>query len=183
MVRKAIGLTQPEMAALLGVSRDTVQKIERNELKLSRDLASKYRLATGCDLREGGEGEAELEICATSAGKPLTKETFALHRFVVRAELGGLEERIQVINSSVELLVRAAEYSGIQGELERQLEVMMMKAVHGHQLKDALLAVLKGQYSPINAADAPEDIVEGMGVAPIQAGKKLLSGFSAPNQK
>jgi transcriptional regulator with XRE-family HTH domain len=49
ILRKNLGLRQPELAEMLGCSVATIQSIEVGRLKLSESLASRISAATGCD--------------------------------------------------------------------------------------------------------------------------------------
>ena len=78
-IRKALGLTQKQLAAMVGVSGSMIKQVERDERDLSPDLASRIFEATGADVQEiqkGKTGEA-FACCRLSGGKPgipLTKK-------------------------------------------------------------------------------------------------------------
>lgn len=76
VLRLTIGLTQKEMAALVGCSRPTIQEIELGKgLKLSESLAEKIRQATGIGLKWLLSGDPSQPAVADN-GEPYTKETF-----------------------------------------------------------------------------------------------------------
>jgi len=52
-LRKTIGKSQSQFAAMLGVSKDTIISVENCRNQLSRNLAKRIQIATGADLHEG----------------------------------------------------------------------------------------------------------------------------------
>ncbi len=112
-------LTQAEMAKLLGVTRETVDRVENGRLKMSRRLAIKYTLATGCDLEEGdgkrrkglyGAHGKPMEVRVAWHGEPYTRELFLDHRRSVES-VRKLEpaDRRRANEAAISLLMDAAQ--------------------------------------------------------------------------
>lgn len=77
VLRTFLGLTQKEMANILGCSTPTIQAIELKKLPLSDKLADRIRYETGIDLAWllGGNPSAPMIGLANT---PYTKETFEI---------------------------------------------------------------------------------------------------------
>jgi transcriptional regulator with XRE-family HTH domain len=55
-LRKIIGKSQTQFAAMIGVSKDTVISVENGRNQLSRNLAKRIQIATGADLLRATPG-------------------------------------------------------------------------------------------------------------------------------
>ena len=76
-IRLAIGFSQAEMATALGVSKDAVEKLENERMKMPVGLAYKYRLISGCDLHFNKDSpRLAVSVCATRHGRDYTEEVF-----------------------------------------------------------------------------------------------------------
>jgi hypothetical protein len=112
VIREILGLSQWEMGKLLDVSRDAVEKVENRRMPMPRDLAYRYRVATGCDLRLGDPKTAKegpIEVVAACDGEPYTRAFFDDYQ-----RLMGSEEHLAYLTEQMKdrlgkLLNRAAE--------------------------------------------------------------------------
>jgi transcriptional regulator with XRE-family HTH domain len=80
-VRKIIGQTQGEFAAMIGASKDAVVSWENGRNKLSPQFARRIAFATGVDEKPLLRGRGGLTCYVPLAGHPpFTAETFKRHR-------------------------------------------------------------------------------------------------------
>jgi transcriptional regulator with XRE-family HTH domain len=80
-VRKIIGRTQGEFAAMIGASKDAVASWEPSRNKLSPQFARRIALATGVEEAGLLRGRGPLTSYIPFAGHPpFTAETFERHR-------------------------------------------------------------------------------------------------------
>ena len=94
-IREILGHTQTQMADMLGLSRFTLVKIENGQMKMPRNLAYKYQVITGCNLRPGLKDEGPLEVVYDDGQKTYCLADFD-HNQMTREAPGirkGLQER------------------------------------------------------------------------------------------
>jgi DNA-binding XRE family transcriptional regulator len=65
-LRKVIGKSQTQFAAMIGMSKDTVISVENERNRLSRNLAKRIEIATGADLL-GANLESPFKVANTLA--------------------------------------------------------------------------------------------------------------------
>ena len=107
-LRKIIGLTQAEFAALIGVSKDAVVSWETGRNELSATFARRIALVTGVDGRTLRLG-VSVPFSQDEDAHVYTKEDFERHQ---RTEWSGTDEaqaeRLARCQDTLELLFRAA---------------------------------------------------------------------------
>ena len=107
-LRKIIGLTQAEFAAMIGVSKDAVVSWEIGRNEVSATFARRIALVTGVDGRTLRLG-VSVPISQDADAHVYTKEDFERHQ---RTEWSGTEEaqaeRLARCQDTLELLFRAA---------------------------------------------------------------------------
>ena len=117
-LRKTIGLTQAEFAAMLGVSKDAVVSWEIGRNELSATWARRIALVTGVDGRELRVG-VSVPMSKDEDAHIYTKEDFERHQ---RTEWSGTDEaqaeRLARCQDTLELLFRAA--ARMDGDPPRQ---------------------------------------------------------------
>jgi len=152
-IREALGLTQAEMAERLEVFRGTIEKLENGTMKMPADLAFKYRIETGCDLRaSGSEGEGEVEVSFTINGKPYSLEGFQSHHEALCS--ASAEESIASAVVCLRVLLEASQESQSLPQMTKHFEVFVLKSLHDSGLSDAFLKVLRDQ-----SGDLPSETV------------------------
>ena len=81
VLRSIAGLTQGDLAELVGTSRPTVQAVELGKLALSRRLAERVSLHTGASMRWLLDNKYKVPpTCQRDAHKPYTKRIFDMTR-------------------------------------------------------------------------------------------------------
>jgi transcriptional regulator with XRE-family HTH domain len=117
-LRKTIGLTQAEFAAMIGVSKDAVVSWETGRNELSATLARRIALVTGVDGRSLRLG-VSVPVSQDEDAHVYTKEDFERHQ---RTEWSGTDEaqaeRLARCQDTLELLFRAAARA--EGDPPRQ---------------------------------------------------------------
>jgi len=107
-LRKIIGLTQAEFAALIGASKDAVASWETGRNELSETYARRIGLATGVDGKSLRPG-LSVPISAAADGHLYTKADFERHQ---QTELGMTEaaaaQRLEYCLDTLTLLLQAA---------------------------------------------------------------------------
>jgi transcriptional regulator with XRE-family HTH domain len=119
-LRRVIGQTQAEFAAMIGASKDTVASWEIGRNKLSRTFARRIACATGVDGRWLLSGKGAL---VTGNGleqpKPFTAEEFQRYRATEwgRSDEEGARRHLANCSDALELIFLAAAKAG--GEQHR----------------------------------------------------------------
>jgi transcriptional regulator with XRE-family HTH domain len=124
-LRKVIGITQRELAALIGASKDTVASWETGRDRVSAGMARRIALATGVDDRSLLRGSRPL-LTYHPARRPFTREEFERHQ---KQFWGGTAEEsvrrhLPRCLDALELLLRAAGQSGEGGIPARMAGVL-----------------------------------------------------------
>ena len=123
-LRKIIGLTQAEFAAMLGVSKDAVVSWEFGRNELSATFARRIALVTGADGRMLRLG-VSVPVSKDADAHLYTKEDFERHQ---RTEWSGTEEaqaeRLARCQDTLELLFRAAARADVDPPRQRLPGVM-----------------------------------------------------------
>lgn len=114
-LRKIIGRTQAEFAAMIGASKDTVVSWETGRNKLSAPFARRIELATGVDGRSLLWG-VSVPMTGDGLGEPrvFTRKDFDQHRATEwgRSDVEAAERHLGRCADALELLFRAAAKPG-----------------------------------------------------------------------
>lgn len=174
-LREAIGLNQSEMAELLGISRQTIEKLENRKLKLSRPMAYKYLRVTGCDLRQGDteKGEGELEVEATTeGGRPYTEGIFVSHQESIKLLMEEqASDRISSLTAVLIQLLEAARKKGTLLGVSEDVERFLAETFHLHGLESAVSEHLEEERG-MSRSEA-QNLARRVGVLPFQAGLEI----------
>jgi transcriptional regulator with XRE-family HTH domain len=116
-LRKLLGQTQAEFAALIGASKDTVVSWENGRNPLSPPLARRIALITGVDGPALMKGTGPLLEQNRSPKQPFTREAFHKHRQTFWGDTPekSVRRRIGPCADTLELMFLAAAKTG-QGE-------------------------------------------------------------------
>jgi len=168
-IREALGLNQSEMGELLGVSRNTVVKLENGQMKMPRTLAYRYRTVTGCDLRVGepsNEAEDILEVMPTMKGMPYTRDLYDAFCFAYRQPefLEKVEEEMQI---KVGLLLDRSQIAGVAKELAGSFAEFFSEMIRRYDLGEDLDAMFS---NPLSVAQEDTNL---------DSGNSLLSIYKA----
>ena len=121
VLRQAIGLSQQELADLVGRSKATIQAVELGKLRLSHELAGLLEFKTGADSRWLLKGDPKLPATGLD-GLPLTREVFLNHRLdragQERNPVQSLLITQRLFSNALGLLTEACLYAYATGELE-----------------------------------------------------------------
>src|SRR5215472_9030412 len=114
-LRRIIGRTQGEFAAMIGASKDAVVSWENGRNRLSPTFARRIELATGVDGRLLLRG-VSLPLTGAGLGEPrvYTEGDFELHRKTEwgRSDEEGAKRHVERCADALELLFRAAAKPG-----------------------------------------------------------------------
>ena len=124
-LRKVIGITQRELAAMIGASKDTVASWEIGRNRVSAGMARRIALATGVDERSLLKGSRPM-LTYHPARRPFTLEEFERHQKLFWG--GSAEESVRRhlprCTDALELLLRAAAQAGEGGIPARMAGVL-----------------------------------------------------------
>jgi len=155
-VRTAAGLTQDQLARLLGVSRATILSIENGRLKMWNELALKVRAQTGCALtrKPGKDGRQHYEITNRSAQtlRRYTKDDFEEHRKVSTPYEEDLPEQIAAARRCCHLLLSAAarRRDGTLAAILHDFEHFAVKSFELYRLAPEFEGMLREDWLPCN---------------------------------
>lgn len=159
-IRKAANLTQEQFAKLLGISKDTIQSIENDRLKMSSELALKVRHQTGCSLsgEENKEGRTVYKISAYSPHtlKPYTAQDYNEHRELLRQfSEKDFEERVIAAVRCMDLLLRSAsrQSNGTVLAILNDFEQFVSKSFETYHLDSHLNGLLRDTWNQIERAE------------------------------
>lgn len=174
-IRNATGLSQPQFGSLVGVSGETIEKIENEKLGLSSLLAIKIRAQTGCGLTSNGKGGYALSTRNVNL-QPYSHDDFRAHR---AARLQHADEDlkgwIDGALGCVEMLFRAADRGGKLYPVASDFETFVSATLESYNLRPALSGLLEG-YSPARE-DLAEDLARGLSVIPIRTGASFWHNY------
>lgn len=113
-LRKIIGKSQSQFAAMIGVSIHTVISVENGRNQLSEKLARRIQIATGADLLKRSKGKV-----AAVGGDWFTKKLFDEWRSRFSDDENSAKARFNEIKYWIELVLRAATKPGLAGNRDR----------------------------------------------------------------
>jgi len=124
-IRRVLGLTQTEFAALIGSTKDTIASWETGRNAMSTGMAWRVSLQTGVDEQSILEWKGYLK---TRDGKPFTKEEYEGHgkRFWGGSVEQGMKKQLDNCQDALELLMRAS----VKGKDETQARARMAGVVN-----------------------------------------------------
>jgi transcriptional regulator with XRE-family HTH domain len=121
-LRRILGQTQGEFAAMIGASKDTVVSWETGRNRLSAAFARRIGFATGVDEDSlaGGEGVPRLTLPVAGA-RGYTAEDFARYRGTTkgRSDQAGARRHLRNCVDTLALIFLAAAESGGEGSRHR----------------------------------------------------------------
>jgi len=175
-IRAIAGLTQIELARLVGVSKETIEKVENDKLSISERLGLKLQLMLGCIVSRHRDKKGRVVFTVEPklpiSGAPYTSSHFQAHS----KRFGSLGEPVSVIfpdgaAKATSLIFMAAMKAGKFAALRVEFEQFAMKALGDHQLRDFLEKTLESEgYSRKKA----EEILLRMECSPLEAGLDAL---------
>jgi transcriptional regulator with XRE-family HTH domain len=110
-LRKAIGKSQTQFAAMLGVSKHTIISVENDRNRLSPKLAHRIRIATGAPIESG----ADLDLLERWA----SEKQFDIWRQKFKTDEETANQRYEDLAYWIRLVFRAAGRSGFAGNRDR----------------------------------------------------------------
>jgi DNA-binding XRE family transcriptional regulator len=113
-LRKTIGKSQTQFAAMIGVSKHTIISVENGRNQLSGKLARQIRIATGADVL----ADRQRQIAALSGGK-FSKDSFEDWRTRFSSEERNAQARFDEIKFWIALVLKAAAKPGVAGIRDR----------------------------------------------------------------
>jgi DNA-binding XRE family transcriptional regulator len=113
-LRKIIGKSQSQFAAMIGVSIHTIISVENGRNQLSENLTRRIKIATGADLSRQSKGKI-----AAVGGGGYTRKDFEEWHTRFSSEEHSAKERFEEIKYWVELVFRAAAKPGVAGNRDR----------------------------------------------------------------
>ena len=131
-LRETIGVTQGELAAMIGASKDTVASWEAGRNNLSGAFARRIALATGVKEEDLLRGRSLLTAHVPMMGDgPFTREIFERHRQSHWGSTGEAAARRHLRNcaDALELILMAAARGG-DGETAGPLPAVLVSFVH-----------------------------------------------------
>ncbi len=127
-LRKIIGQTQGEFAAMVGVSKDAVASWEIGRNNLSASLAHRIAYATGANQEEllSNRGPLTTYVPCKGPPKPLTAETFEAHRksYWGRSDEAAARLHLRHCTDALRLLFIAAAQPG-RGNVRYRLPAVL----------------------------------------------------------
>ena len=118
VLRLLIGLTQKEMAALVGRSVVTIQKIELGKLRLGPELADEISGQTWVSLKWLLDGDIKMAPVA-AVGGPYTKKLFELRQAQLQGN-PGMGQQEPAIWAKFYISQQVAEYAAAAGAAVKQ---------------------------------------------------------------
>jgi transcriptional regulator with XRE-family HTH domain len=127
-LRRILGQTQGEFAAMIGASKDTVASWETGRNRLSAAMARQIGFATGVNEESLAAGTGVPTLTLPVAGtKAYTAEDFANHRKMTkgRAAEMGVREHLHHCADTLELILLAAAGGGGEANRLRVMGVLL----------------------------------------------------------
>jgi transcriptional regulator with XRE-family HTH domain len=109
--RKAIGKSQTQFAAMLGVSKHTIISVENDRNRLSPKLAHRIRIATGAPIGS----ESDLDLLEWW----VREKRFDTWRQKFKSDEASAQARFEDLSCWIRLVFRAAARSGVAGIRDR----------------------------------------------------------------
>ncbi len=154
-IREAADLTQPRLAALIGVTKDAVEKLENGRMAMSHEAAVKIRHQLGCHIVRKADrdtGKKSWSVSATIVGEDgrrtkYTKDDYDRHREML--EEAGNEDGTrwkEGLAAATALLVEAAIRAGHLPSVAAELEQKIAALIDAHKLESQLEGVLRDEH-------------------------------------
>lgn len=131
-LRRIIGKSQSQFAAMIGVSIHTVISVENGRNQLSEKLARRIRIATGAHLLRRSKGKVEFV-----RGGGFSKTDFEEWRARFSSEEHSAKARFEEIKYWIELVFRAAARPGTAGNRDRLPAVYLSLVDWLHETRKA----------------------------------------------
>ena len=113
-LRKTIGKSQTQFAAMIGVSKHTIISVENGRNQLSEKLARRIGIATGADVLTDRQRQV-----AALGGRRFSKKTFEDWRTRFSSEDHNAQARFDEIKFWIALVLKAAAKPGVAGIRDR----------------------------------------------------------------
>ena len=174
-MRKAANLTQPQLATKVGVTVDTIKRIENGTLTMSEKIAFKLRAELGCPVVRtadvGGNPAwtvSNIKPRRTDPTSLYTLADFKAHQQTLKALSSDADTLRGHLAAALLMLLKGAERAGRLGALRIDIRDQLARWTDGYEIDAHVGGWLRDQGIGRNESG---DLVGLLKADPVQAGR------------